>query len=229
MTLAIAHRGDPVNQRENTMAAFAAAVGLGADMVELDLQCTRDGAIVVLHDPTLNRLWNVDLPVASLELADVQKFGRDDTRIPTLTQVLAGFDVPLMVDFTGPDVVDQAWADVVAAGAVERSLFVSGHAGALRQLRAQAPAARIGLTWTKAEDPDLGLLNELGAEFWNPMFRLATPERVATVHDRGLKVSCWTVDNQRHLDRVRRAGVDAIVSNRIADLRHFLARAEGNY
>jgi glycerophosphoryl diester phosphodiesterase len=228
MTIAIAHRGDPVNERENTMAAFAAAVRQGADMVELDLQVTRDGAIVVLHDPTLDRMWNVDLSVASLDLADVLKLGHGDRRIPTFPQFLAGVEVPLMVDFTGPDVVEQAWADVRAADAVERSLFVSGHVGALRQLRALAPAARIGLTWVRTEDPDFTLLNELGAEFWNPMFRLVTPERVTAVHERGLKVSCWTVDKGRHMDRVQQAGVDAIVSNRIADLRRFLARAEGS-
>jgi glycerophosphoryl diester phosphodiesterase len=54
------------------------------------------------------------------------------------------------------------------------------------------------------------------------MFRLVTPERVAAVHDLGRKVSCWTVDEPRHMARVADAGVDAIVSNRIADLRRFL-------
>jgi glycerophosphoryl diester phosphodiesterase len=48
--VAIAHRGEPVGHRENTLPAFAAAVALGADMVEIDLRRTRDGAIVVLHD-----------------------------------------------------------------------------------------------------------------------------------------------------------------------------------
>ena len=54
---AIAHRGEPVGHRENTLPAFEAAVALGADMVEIDLRRTRDGAIVVLHDQTLERLW----------------------------------------------------------------------------------------------------------------------------------------------------------------------------
>ena len=47
------------------------------------------------------------------------------------------------------------------------------------------------------------------------MFRLVTPERVAAVHGLGLKVSTWTVDKPRSMARVRAAGVDAIVSNRI--------------
>jgi glycerophosphoryl diester phosphodiesterase len=54
------------------------------------------------------------------------------------------------------------------------------------------------------------------------MFRLVTAEHVAAVHDLGLMVSCWTVDAPRHMARVSAAGVDAIVSNRIARLRRHL-------
>ena len=69
--VAIAHRGEPVGHRENTLPAFAAAVALGADMVEIDLRRTRDGAIVVLHDQTLERLWGLDASVGDVDLADV--------------------------------------------------------------------------------------------------------------------------------------------------------------
>ena len=75
----------------------------------------------------------------------------------------------------------------------------------------------------KQEPPPRTLLQELGAEFWNPMFTLITPDRVAEVHGMGLKVSTWTVDKPRHMARVLAAGVDAIVSNRIGELRRQLA------
>ena len=52
------------------MPAFAAAVALGADMVEIDLRRTRDGAIVVLHDQTLERLWGLEASVGDVDLAD---------------------------------------------------------------------------------------------------------------------------------------------------------------
>ena len=58
--ITIAHRGEPVGHRENTLGAFAAAIGLGVDWVEIDLRRTRDGQIVVLHDQTLERLWGLD-------------------------------------------------------------------------------------------------------------------------------------------------------------------------
>jgi glycerophosphoryl diester phosphodiesterase len=222
MTIAIAHRGDPVGERENTLGAFASAVRQGADMVEIDLRRTRDGEIVVLHDLTLARLWGLDRKVVDLDLAAVRDLGQDEVRIPTFHEVLDVVRVPLMVDFTGGEVVAGALGAARQAGAMDRSLFVTGNVKALRQLRELAPEARIGLTWVEADPPAPALLEELEAEYWNPMFRLVTPERVADVHRLGRKVSTWTVDKPRHMSRVIEAGVDAIVSNRIGELRRRL-------
>ena len=91
---AIAHRGEPVGERENTLPAFAAAVALGADMVELDLRLTSDGVVVVLHDQTLARLWGRDADVGDMTLADVQELGHGEVRIPTLVEVLVAVPQP---------------------------------------------------------------------------------------------------------------------------------------
>jgi glycerophosphoryl diester phosphodiesterase len=222
MPIAIAHRGDPIAERENTLAAFASAVRQGADMVEIDLRRTRDGEIVVLHDPTLLRLWGLDRKVAELDLAALRDLGHGQERVPTLREVLTEIKVPLMVDFTGGEVVEGALLAVRRAGALDRSLFVTGNVRALRRLRDLAPEARIGLSWIEQDPPTPALLEELDAEYWNPMFRLVTPERVADVHGLGRKVSTWTVDKPRHMSRVIDAGVDAIVSNRIGELRRRL-------
>ncbi len=222
--IAIAHRGDPIAARENTPAAFASAAALGADWVELDLRLTRDGVVVVLHDQSLQRLWGRDVSVGDVHLAEVQRLGHDDERIPTLTEVLAALPLPLMVDFTRREVVAGALDAVRAAGALERSLFVTGNVEALRLLRGLSDEARIGLTWVEGTEPPAGLLRELGAEYWNPMFGLVTPAGVEAVHDQGRKVSTWTVDRSEDMDRVVQAGVDAVVSNRIGDLLVFLGR-----
>jgi myo-inositol-1(or 4)-monophosphatase/deoxyribonuclease-2 len=223
MPMAIAHRGDHVSERENTLAAFAAAARAGADMVELDLRVTRGGEIVVLHDATLSRLWGIDRAVADLDPSALREIGSGDVRIPTLSQVLHTIDIALMIDFTGPEVVEGAVRVVREAGAMDRSLFVTGHVPALRRLRALAPEARIGLTWIEAAPPAPSLLRELGAEFWNPTFKLVTPEGVAAMHALGLKVATWTVDEPADMASVTMAGVDAIVSNRIVELRRFLS------
>lgn len=112
--LAIAHRGEPVGHRENTLPAFAAAVALGADMVEIDLRRTRDGEIVVLHDQTLERLWGVAASVGDLDLAEVAALGEGDVWIPSLREVLGAVPLPLMVDFTRREVVAGGLAAVRA-------------------------------------------------------------------------------------------------------------------
>ena len=219
---AIAHRGDPVRERENTLPAFATAVALGADMVELDLRRTQDGEIVVLHDELLGRLWGVDASVGDLDLAEVAALGEGDLRIPTLRHVLDVVAVPLMVDFTRREVVRDALEVVQGAGALDRCLFVTGNVEALRLLRQLAPEAAIGLTWLEGPEPPLALLAELGAAYWNPMFTLVTPDGVAAVQGAGRRVSTWTVDAGEDMDAVVAAGVDAVVSNRVAELVAFL-------
>jgi glycerophosphoryl diester phosphodiesterase len=224
---AIAHRGDPVGQRENTLGAFASAVALGAEMVELDLRRTRDGTIVVLHDQTLTRLWGVDASVGDLSAAEVAALGEGDMRVPTLRAVLAAVPLPLMIDFTRREVVAGALAEVEAAGALGRSLFVTGNVPALRQLRALSGSARLGLTWIEGEEPPLALLGELVAEYWNPMYGFVTAAGVAAVHAAGYRVSTWTVDTAEDMRRMAEAGVDAVVSNEVATLVRCLSAPGG--
>ena len=221
---AIAHRGEPVGHRENTLPAFEAAVALGADMVEIDLRRTRDGAIVVLHDQTLDRLWGRAASVGDVDLAAVAALGEGDVRIPTLAAVLDAVALPLMVDFTRREVVPGGLEAVQAAGALSRCLFVTGNVAALQQLRSRSAAARLGLTWVDGPEPPLVLLHDLAAEYWNPMSALITPEGVRAVHDAGHLVSTWTVDSPEEMTRVLGAGVDAVVSNRIAALVAHLGR-----
>ncbi len=94
--LIIAHRGASGEFPENTLPAFAAAIEAGAQMCELDVQLTRDGAAVVIHDETVDRTTNGTGAVAAMSLAEIRrldagvKFGARfaGTRIPTLEEVL---------------------------------------------------------------------------------------------------------------------------------------------
>jgi glycerophosphoryl diester phosphodiesterase len=146
-------------------------------------------------------------------------------RIPTLSEALSAVPCELMIDFTRREVVEGALSAVKAADALGRSLFVTGNVPGLRMLRSLSADARIGLTWTESTSPPLALLEELRAEFWNPMFHMVTPEGVAAVHESGRSVSTWTVDAESDMARMVAAGVDAVVSNRIGDLVRFLGRS----
>jgi glycerophosphoryl diester phosphodiesterase len=71
--VAIAHRGGSVLRPENTIVAFDHAVELGVDGLECDVQLSRDGAVVVMHDPTLERTTDGRGPVAAHTLDELER------------------------------------------------------------------------------------------------------------------------------------------------------------
>jgi glycerophosphoryl diester phosphodiesterase len=223
VALALAHRGDWRDAPENTVAAFRAAERAGADMVELDVRLTADRGVAVVHDPTLERVWGGAGAVSTSMLDDVRALRVGEHRPPTLEEALASVSVDVMVDYVLADVVEPALEVIDAAGALGRVLFSGGNVDGHRRIRELAPEARIALTWTDARPPADELLDELGVEFFNPPYQLVDEEVVELMHHRGTKVSTWTVDDPREMRRVVEAGVDAVITNRIAALVALLA------
>jgi glycerophosphoryl diester phosphodiesterase len=213
MTIAIAHRGDPVNHWENTLEAFTSAASLGADMVELDCKLTSDGHVVVLHDLTLRRLWGLDQPVAALTWEEVSAIRRSGYRIPDLAEVLDAVALPIMVDVPSTDVLEASFAVVERANGLERCIF-AGDTPALVRLRQMSPAARIALSWEKRQLPGAELLARTKPEWFNPSWHLANQATVERMRTAGLGLSVWTVDSPWAMRRVLRVGVDAVITNR---------------
>jgi glycerophosphoryl diester phosphodiesterase len=215
--LAIAHRGDPAAERENTVAAFAAAAAAGADMIELDVRLTSDGVPVVVHDPTLDRIWNVARRVADMTADDVRALG-----IPDLAEALAAIpdEVQVMVDYDERAVAEPALATILEADALERCLFSGGTYDGHRAIRNAAAGARIAVTWTSDDPCPDALLDELDAEYWNPSGHVLArdPDQVERMHARGTGVSVWTIDRREDMQLFLELGVDAVITNRIADL-----------
>lgn len=105
--LAIGHRGASAHATENTLAAFALASDLGAEMWELDTQMTKDGVCVVSHDDHLRRVFGVDRRISELTAAELATLDRAE--VPTFAEVAAlarakgaGLYVELKAEGTGP-------------------------------------------------------------------------------------------------------------------------------
>jgi glycerophosphoryl diester phosphodiesterase len=219
VTLSLAHRGDWSASPENTLAAFAAAERAGADMVELDVQLTADGAVVVLHDVTLDRVWGVPRAVAELTLDELRGVRHGEHGIPTLAEVLEAVALPIMLDYKEESgAVEPALAEVRRAGAVERTIWAGHNLEGHALLRRLEPDARIALSWSNATPPSERLLRDLGAEWFNPSWDVLEPELVRSMHDLGFGVSTWTVDDEATMRRVLDLGVDAVITNRIGAL-----------
>ena len=182
----------PSAHRENTLPAFAAAVALGADMVELDLRRTRDGRSSCCTTRRCSACGARGLgrragPGRGGGLGD------GDVRIPTLREVIGrvagGADGRLHPARGGA----RRPGPARAAGGLGRCLFVTGNVEALRLLRGRRPGPR---------RPDLGggrraaagLLDELGAEYWNPTFAFVRRGGVGGARRR---VDCLDLDGRR--------------------------------
>ena len=137
--LFFAHRGGALLRPENTLPAFEHGLSFGADALELDIQQTRDGELVVIHDPTLDRTTSGSGPVASYTLDELRGFDAGYTfsddgsatfpyrgqgiTIPTLREVFARFpDTRINIDLkeSTPDREERLWALIQEFAAEER-------------------------------------------------------------------------------------------------------------
>lgn len=214
--LNIGHRGASRAFPENTLAAFRAACDAGADMCELDVQLSRDGAVVVIHDDTVDRTTNGRGAVAAFTLAELKSLdaGRGE-RIPTLEEVFettagrCGLNVELKIPGLEPQV-----AEIMRKHeATETSMVSSFDWSALEAMRTVAPEIRAGVLAEKKPDRMLEAATRLHAYAVNPRCDLVTPDLCIAAHARGFKVLVWTVDRPEQMRALIEAGVDGIMTN----------------
>jgi glycerophosphoryl diester phosphodiesterase len=217
--LAIGHRGAPTVATENTMPSIDAAIDAGADLVEIDVRLTRDGAPVLLHDRTLKRLWGKAVDIGDLELADLpgRAAGREPL-IPTLREALEhvkGRGGRLLIDITSV-AEGVASASVVSEMGLAAETALTGDPDGLAEVRARLPDAVIAMTWTRPGLPGAELLAQVRPQYHSQHHEWLSPAVVDAAHAAGLRVSAWTVDDQRRMGELAGMGVDAITSNEIA-------------
>ncbi|WP_295887515.1 glycerophosphodiester phosphodiesterase family protein [uncultured Thiohalocapsa sp.] len=236
-TLVTAHRGSSVEAPENTLAALYQAIADGADVAEIDVQETADGALVLLHDKDLMRMAGSPAKVWETNLADLQRvdigrrFGPEYTgeRITTLSEALkvAGRHLALNIElkYNGHDqqLAERVVAAVRDAGCGERCIITSLNQDGLVRVRALAPEIRIGQIVTAA----LGNARRLDVDLLSMNQAHVTPTVVRANRRAGLETHVWTVNTEADMARMLDYGVDAIITDRPAELRELIdARAE---
>jgi glycerophosphoryl diester phosphodiesterase len=241
--LVIAHRGAAAYRPENTLSAYQLAVEQGADMIEIDLHRTRDGAIVVVHDEGLERIGGRG-EVAEATLEEVRALdagqghparGGVPHRVPVLEEVLERFGemIPFNLEIKTArrgayaGIEGESLAQVVDRGLLDRILFSSFSDSVLRELRALSGAARIGvLMSTGSPGGSIERARALGAEAIHPHHLLVTRRLVEEAHGEGLAVHPYTVDDEEQMLRLLTLGVDGIFSNRPDCLRAIVSEQE---
>ncbi len=221
-TRVCAHRGDSSQYQENTLPAIRSALAASADFVEIDVRVTADGAVVVLHDATLNRLWGVDAQVADLTWSQLRELGNKDNRLPLLVEVLELFgnsSSTLLIDMETAEPAEAAYR--VAAGS-DAPIAWCGHADGMRIIRSLDPSARIWMPWDLAYSPTMADIDDLGPEYINSDFLYLSRAMVEDVHALGCKVAVWTVDDESTMRWAIGLGVDCVTTNQLEQLQEIV-------
>jgi glycerophosphoryl diester phosphodiesterase len=215
----VGHRGAGAHEPQNTIRSFERAIAMGVDMVEIDLRRSRDGVLVLAHDDVIRRDGQ-QLIVADHDLGTLHSLDLGHgARIATLEEV---FEVVrgrcgLMVDLKGEGFEAELAAAIQASGLPYEQLVVPGGTARSRALlRSLDPQILLSLSldeeWDHRITPEFIADIDTDAVTWN--HRLITPERVIRLHERGLFVYTWTVDDLDTMRRVIAAGVDGVITNR---------------
>ncbi len=218
----IAHRGASAYRPENTMAAYELAIEQAADMIEVDLHRTRDGAVVVAHDAGLERIGGRG-EIGEATLAEVRALDAGGgQRVPTLDELLdlVGPRIPLNLELKQggrgayPGLPAHVASAVRARGLEERTLYSSFYDPVLHELRRADPEARIALLISRrAPEGWLARARALGAEAVNPELPLVDRAFVERAHGEGLAVYVFTVDALEEMERLLALGVDGLFTN----------------
>jgi len=207
------------------MVAFRRAAELGAAMIELDVQLTRDDAVVVLHDDTLERTTDGTGRLADHMLADVERLDAGSwfdrafagERVPTLTDVLDGISLPINVELKAaarPGLAHHTLAEVERAGALERVVFSSFDGDLLVQVRSDSHAAVLAvLVGGTVGTAELRLAERVSARALHVRKDAVTPAALAVSARAGLLVRCWTVNEPEEFARLSSANVDAVFTD----------------
>jgi myo-inositol-1(or 4)-monophosphatase/deoxyribonuclease-2 len=226
--LACAHRGNSSVFRENTLIAIQSAIDSGAEIIEIDVRITKDGEVVVLHDPTLERLWGISASVSDRNWDEIESLGESESRIPRLSDVLPLFvnsNSSLMIDMEEADPAASAFA-VVSQGPLEQSqIRWCGHIDGMKLIRSLSTTAQIWMPWNEISLPAKSKIDSLRPEFINLHYSYLTRQRVDEFHAIGTQVAIWTVDDEATMRWAIAIGVDSITTNQLALLQRIIAEA----
>lgn len=215
---------------ENTIPSVQQAVAEGAEMVEIDVVHSGDGVLVVIHDDTVDRTTDGsgcvgDMTVAELQALDAG-FGTamegQGVVIPTLAEVLAAVQVPLNVELKideggtcpasdKPRMAADLVSEVTAAGAGDRVVASSFDEEVLVELKAVDPTFYAGFLTSSVADAQVAA--DVGFDALNLRRNFVDEAAVTTVHDLGLELNVWTVNDPARMEELVALGVDSIITD----------------
>lgn len=229
----VAHRGATAYTPENTIAAFDLAVDMKADYIEIDVQRSKDGELVLIHDTTVDRTTDGTGKVGDLTLEQLRSLDAGSWKgeqfagepIPTFEEILDHYHgkIGILIELKAPELYPGI-EEQVAAALIERNLhkpqnekiiIQSFNFESIKKMDQLLPKVPIGVLTSNRADTTLEALQEFStyADWFNPSYGIVTEELVNQVHSLGMQIGSWTVRSQEAADFLFEMGVDAIISD----------------
>ena len=230
MIMNIAHRGFSGLYPENTLLAFTKALELGVDAIELDVQLSRDGEVMIFHDEDLQRTtgkkgWLKDLTREELRQLDASGefkgvYGRN--LIPTLAEYLeltSGVDVITLIElknsfFVYPGLEEKVAKRVAAYRQNERVILYSANHRSVKYFGSIAPDIKLLFPFDNWIYDYGAYCRSHGISACMPYFRALNSEIVAEIKQHGVSLYPWTVDDADDMQAMIELGVDGMLTNR---------------
>lgn len=207
---AVAHRGYPEKFPENTLRSFQAAMELGFSHLELDVQLSKDGIPVVMHDATTQRMTKVKAKVSDLTLAELKQLTvmKTDT-IPTLEEALTLVKGKMVVDIEMKQYggivngLEQAVYDVIQKLDMTDQVFVTSFDHLLiMNMRRIAPQLELGLIVYRVTPALIHFMKQIDAKYIAVKHTYLTSQLIDWCKAEGIQLIAWTVDNPREMKRI---------------------------
>jgi glycerophosphoryl diester phosphodiesterase len=221
---------------ENTLASFERGLELGADWIELDVHLSRDGALIVIHDETLDRTTNGHGQVRDYTLSELKRLDAGGGQsIPTLDEVLEWARLQdTIVDIeikNAPIFYEGIEAAVVAAlerhQMIEQVILISFDHAAVQRVKALDARVATGVLYVgRPIDGGVGLARSAGADAVLPHWAYVIADDVRKAHAAGLAVAPWASSDPDVLRRLIDCGVDAIGTNHPDVLKRVIAEGQ---
>ena len=228
-----AHRGSSARAPQNTISAFEAAIEDKADYAELDVQETKDGVVVVIHDYNLRHVGGVDVNIWDLDYSELQEIDVGSSfspefageKVPTLDEVIdvtkgkIKLNIELKISGHEKNLVEKTVQIVEARGIQDECVLSSLDYGALQEVRALNPDLPIGMIIAYV----IGDYAELDVEFYSVEPNLVlTKKFMRDAHDDNKEVHIWTLSPKADVSGYVDLGVDNIINDDPVMIRELL-------
>jgi glycerophosphoryl diester phosphodiesterase len=229
----VAHRGAAGYAPENTIAGFDLAVDMKADYIEIDVQRSIDGELVVIHDTTVDRTTDGTGKVGDLTLQQLHQLDAGSWKeesfagetIPAFEEILDRYQgkVGILIELKAPELypgIEEQVAEALKERNLdqpqnEKIIIQSFNFQSMKKTDQLLPKVPVGVLTSNRTHTTAEALKEFStyAEWFNPSYGIVTEEVVDQVHAQGMQIGSWTVRSQEAADFLFDMNVDAIITD----------------